>query len=120
MYSNAKTEDAKTGHLLVNAARIAETNLGDTGPYATAEDTQLAKELEISVEQLRKDRAADDAQLRKDWTDDARDYTLDCQGVCKDCGNGTLNNRLAEAFDYNGDGVYCLNCGSGHVDIISF
>ena len=46
------------------------------------------------------------------------DDTLDCQGVCKDCGNGTLNNRLNEAFDYNGNGVYCLNCGSDHVDIL--
>jgi hypothetical protein len=42
----------------------------------------------------------------------ALDDTLNCQGVCKDCGNGTLNNRLNEAFDYNGGGVYCLNCGS--------
>lgn len=48
------------------------------------------------------------------------DHTLDCQGTCKDCGNGTLNNRAAEAFDYNGNGVYCLNCGSTHVDIITF
>jgi hypothetical protein len=40
------------------------------------------------------------------------DDTLDCAGVCKDCGNGTLNNRLNEAFDFNGNGVYCLNCGS--------
>jgi hypothetical protein len=47
-----------------------------------------------------------------------QDDTLDCQGVCKDCGNGTLNNRLNEAFDYNGNGVYCLDCGSSHVDIL--
>ena len=46
--------------------------------------------------------------------------TLDCQGTCKDCGNGTLNNKLHEAFDYNGNGVYCLNCGSTHVDVITF
>ena len=46
------------------------------------------------------------------------DHTLDCSGVCKDCGNGTMNNRIAEAFDYNGFGPYCLNCGSTHVDII--
>jgi hypothetical protein len=39
-------------------------------------------------------------------------------GVCKDCGNGTLNNNLAEAFDYNGFGYYCLNCGSTHVDLV--
>ena len=44
--------------------------------------------------------------------------TLDCAGVCKDCGNGTLNNRLNEAFDYNGFGAYCLNCGSSHLDLV--
>jgi uncharacterized Zn finger protein len=44
---------------------------------------------------------------------------FDCQGICKDCGNGTLNNRVLEAFDYNGDYVYCLNCGSTHVDIVT-
>lgn len=46
------------------------------------------------------------------------DSRLDCQGTCKDCGNGTLNNKLNEAFDYNGNGIYCLNCGSTHVDIL--
>ena len=39
-------------------------------------------------------------------------------GVCKDCYNGTLNNNLREAFDYNGFGYYCLNCGSTHVDLV--
>jgi hypothetical protein len=43
---------------------------------------------------------------------------LACQGICKDCGNGTLNNCLNEAFDYNGNVVYCLNCGSTHLDIL--
>ncbi len=46
------------------------------------------------------------------------DDTLACAGVCKDCGNGTLNNRLNEAFDFNGNEVYCLNCGSNHLDLI--
>ena len=44
--------------------------------------------------------------------------TLDRAGVCKDCGSGTLNNRLNEAFDFNGNGVYCLNCGSNHLDLL--
>ena len=49
------------------------------------------------------------------------------QGVCKDCGNGTLNNNLAPAFSMNGDEdfaggdtVACLCCGSTHVDCIVF
>jgi len=44
--------------------------------------------------------------------------TLDVQGVCKDCNSGTLNNRLHEAFDFNGNEVYCLNCGSTHLDLL--
>jgi hypothetical protein len=43
---------------------------------------------------------------------------LTVHGVCKDCGNGTLNNTLNEAFDFNGNGYYCLNCGSTHLDIL--
>ena len=46
-------------------------------------------------------------------------------GVCKDCGNGTLNNELNPAFDVYGhdeeDGgtlVTCNRCGSTHVDIM--
>jgi hypothetical protein len=39
-------------------------------------------------------------------------------GVCKDCYSGTLNNDLVEAFDFNGNGYYCLNCGSTHLDIL--
>jgi hypothetical protein len=54
-----------------------------------------------------------------DCDEDEQDSRLDCQGVCKDCGNGTLNNKTHEAFDYTGNGVYCLNCGSTHVDIIT-
>jgi hypothetical protein len=41
------------------------------------------------------------------------------QGVCKDCGNGTLNNDLNPAFEFNGDeGLACKNCGSTHLDIL--
>ena len=40
------------------------------------------------------------------------------QGVCKDCNSGTLNNGLVEAFDFNGNGYYCLNCGSTHLDLL--
>lgn len=47
------------------------------------------------------------------------------QGVCKDCGNGTLNNELNPAFAYNGDEEFaggdvlaCNRCGSTHLDIL--
>lgn len=45
------------------------------------------------------------------------------QGVCKDCGNGTLNNELNPAFDVDneeGDGIIivCNQCGSTHLDIL--
>jgi hypothetical protein len=43
----------------------------------------------------------------------------DVQGICKDCGNGTLNNSLNAAFGEHGDeSLYCLNCGSTHIDIL--
>jgi hypothetical protein len=44
------------------------------------------------------------------------------QGVCKDCGNGTLNNELNHAFDTYDDcgNVQCARCGSSHVDVIIF
>lgn len=35
------------------------------------------------------------------------------QAICKDCGNGTLNNLLNEQFD---ECAACLRCGSSHVD----
>jgi hypothetical protein len=46
------------------------------------------------------------------------------QGVCKDCGNGTLNNELNEQFvavevknsDY--EVMVCKDCGSSHVDLV--
>ena len=48
-------------------------------------------------------------------------------GVCKDCGNGTLNNNAAPAFrelqgyDEYEDQVFviCLACGSHHVDVVT-
>ena len=48
------------------------------------------------------------------------------QGVCRDCGNGTLNNELNPAFvlfeEEDGDrSMYtCNNCGSLHLDIVAF
>ena len=53
----------------------------------------------------------------------SRSYDL-VQGICKECGNGTLNNDLNPAFDveFNDDGdfltVECNKCGSEHVDIL--
>ena len=48
------------------------------------------------------------------------------QGVCKDCGNGTLNNEMLLAFVFGGvDGndneyLVCNRCGSTHLGIITF
>jgi hypothetical protein len=39
------------------------------------------------------------------------------QGVCKDCGAGTLNNNLNPAFEITEDGIRCY-CGSYHVDVL--
>jgi hypothetical protein len=45
---------------------------------------------------------------------------MELQGhaVCKDCGNGTLNNVLNPQFEFDSDfeQVACLHCGSNHVD----
>jgi hypothetical protein len=40
------------------------------------------------------------------------------QGVCKDCGNGTLNNDLNPAFSEDGDELHCMACSSRHLDIL--
>lgn len=46
------------------------------------------------------------------------------QGVCKDCGNGTLNNELNPAFFVEFAPfcdeleVTCKDCGSHHVDVL--
>ena len=44
------------------------------------------------------------------------------QAICKDCGNGTLDNEINERFmscDLNEDGnevAVCKQCGSTHID----
>jgi ribosomal protein S27AE len=46
------------------------------------------------------------------------------QGVCKDCGNGTLNNDLNPAFelfnfeDEHGEAWHCMRCSSTHLDLL--
>jgi Zn finger protein HypA/HybF involved in hydrogenase expression len=42
------------------------------------------------------------------------------QGVCKDCGNGTLNNDLHPVFEETDNGVVCILCHSTHVDVLRF
>jgi hypothetical protein len=47
-------------------------------------------------------------------------------GICKECGNATLNNdrlpafRLLQGFDEHEDECYlvCMMCGSHHVDLV--
>lgn len=46
------------------------------------------------------------------------------QGICKDCGNGTLNNELNPAFewtpdmdDLGDDFLVCTRCHSTHLEI---
>ena len=46
--------------------------------------------------------------------------------ICKDCGNGTLNGKTNPQFDIDipeddchSGAVYCLNCNSAHVDVVS-
>ena len=61
-----------------------------------------------------------------DYEDDRGERTVAgevIQGVCKDCGNGTLNNNFYEAFVYatdNDDNEFlgCKNCGSQHLDLL--
>jgi hypothetical protein len=46
------------------------------------------------------------------------------QAICKDCGNGTLNNLTNEQFELSGlerngdynEFVICKRCGSSHID----
>ena len=49
-------------------------------------------------------------------------YDTLIQGVCKDCGNGTLNNATNPAFAFSEgtdmDILYCLRCNSMHIDIL--
>lgn len=53
------------------------------------------------------------------------DFTsLALQGICRDCGNGTLNNKLNPVFELlASDGcedeeLRCIACGSVHLDIL--
>ena len=56
--------------------------------------------------------------------EDAEETPHVLSGVCKDCGNGTLNNALNPAFGFNdegfagGDTLACSVCGSTHLDIL--
>ena len=43
------------------------------------------------------------------------------QAICKDCGNGTLNNEVNTKFelvsdDNDNEFVVCNRCGSSHID----
>ena len=44
--------------------------------------------------------------------------TLNGYAVCKDCGTGTMNNRINNRFLLSGDGetAVCGECGSTHID----
>ena len=57
-----------------------------------------------------------------DYEDDDREERSragQLQGVCKDCGNGTLNNDLNTAFKCNeDDALVCTNCGGTHLDLL--
>lgn len=64
---------------------------------------------------------------REDDEDDREEQSRagQLQGVCKDCGNGTLNNNLNPAFelvsDDNADDEaswQCVCCGSTHLDLL--
>lgn len=44
--------------------------------------------------------------------------TVPLQGVCKDCGHGTLNNNLSPAFEEWQGVIACIDCHSTHVDIL--
>lgn len=54
------------------------------------------------------------------------EFNPNIAGVCKECGNGTLNNAKAPAFrelqgyDEYEDQIFlvCLCCGSHHVDVV--
>lgn len=44
---------------------------------------------------------------------------MDGQAICKDCGNGTLNNAINEQFVIVSDDneyAVCVRCGSNHID----
>lgn len=37
-------------------------------------------------------------------------------GICKDCGNGTLNNAVHTQFVIEDDRPVCKRCGSDHIE----
>jgi ribosomal protein L32 len=47
---------------------------------------------------------------------------LNGSAICKDCGNGTMNNRintrfgLADGLENESEVAVCLSCGSTHID----
>jgi hypothetical protein len=43
---------------------------------------------------------------------------MEGQAICKDCGNGTLNNAINEQFILvsDDDVAVCKRCGSPHID----
>jgi len=47
---------------------------------------------------------------------------MEGQAICKDCGNGTLNNAINEQFgladglENESEVAVCLRCGSTHVE----
>lgn len=55
---------------------------------------------------------------------DTVDHGEVLSGVCKDCGNGTLNNLTNPAFEFvsydseEGEHVVCNKCGSQHLDLV--
>jgi hypothetical protein len=53
------------------------------------------------------------------YSDYETDHLSTIQGICRDCGNGTLNNELNPAFDQDFDELwFCTDCGSTHLDIL--
>ena len=41
---------------------------------------------------------------------------LNGSAVCKDCGNGTLNNARNTQFEFDGERAHCVGCGGSHID----
>jgi Zn finger protein HypA/HybF involved in hydrogenase expression len=57
-----------------------------------------------------------DEAVRFASQDEEQEPTI--QGVCRDCGNGTLNNNLSPAFETDGNEWRCNKCWSTHLDIL--
>lgn len=92
---------------------------------ATKDYVEIAKKLSaeqgeiITPEYLE----ALDNRTTEEW-EQSQPAVSNSQGVCKDCGNGTLNNELNPAFDYvydernDVDVLVCTACGSSHVEVL--